>query len=89
MVHQPLGGAQGQATDMKIQVEEMMNIKKQLNEIYVKHTGKEYSFIEQSLERDKFMSPTEAKEFGLIDKILDLNPEEHQQASLVSTDEKK
>ena len=76
MVHQPSGGARGQATDIQIQAEEMIKIKRQLNEIYVKHTGQEFSFIEQSLERDKFMSPFEAKDFGLIDKILAHLPKE-------------
>jgi len=78
MVHQPSGGARGQATDIQIQAEEMIKIKRQLNEIYVKHTGQEFSFIEQSLERDKFMSPFEAKDFGLIDKILEHPPKEAQ-----------
>merc|ERR1712179_846986 len=71
MVHQPSGGAQGQATDIQIQAEEIIKIKRQLNEIYVKHTGQELSYIEQNMERDKFMSPFEAKDFGLIDKILE------------------
>merc|ERR1712113_694334 len=71
MVHQPSGGARGQATDIQIQAEEIIKLKKQLNEIYVKHTNKPLSFIEQNMERDKFMSPAEAHEFGLIDKILE------------------
>ena len=71
MVHQPSGGARGQATDIQIQAEEIIKIKRQLNEIYVKHTGKDLSFIEQNMERDKFMGPQEALEFGLIDKILE------------------
>ena len=71
MVHQPSGGAYGQATDIQIQAEEIIKIKGQLNGIYVKHTGRELSFIEQNMERDKFMSPTEARDFGLIDKILE------------------
>ena len=70
MVHQPSGGAQGQATDIQIQAEEIIKIKRQLNEIYVKHTGQELSYIEQNMERDKFMSPFEAQDFGLIDKII-------------------
>merc|ERR1719325_365664 len=76
MVHQPSGGAQGQATDIQIQAEEIIKLKRQLNEIYVKHTGRDLSFIEQNMERDKFMSPLEAKEFGLIDKILEHPPKE-------------
>lgn len=76
MVHQPSGGAQGQATDIQIQAEEIIKIKKQLNGIYVKHTGREMSFIESNMERDKFMSPVEAQEFGLIDKILEHPPKD-------------
>ena len=76
MVHQPSGGAQGQATDIQIQAEEIIKIKRQLNEIYVKHTGRDLSFIEQNMERDKFMSPNEARDFGLIDKILEHPPKE-------------
>merc|ERR1711953_927685 len=71
MVHQPSGGASGQATDIQIQAEEIIKLKRQLNEIYVKHTGRDLSFIEQNMERDKFMSPAEARDFGLIDKILE------------------
>merc|ERR1712079_69275 len=74
MVHQPSGGAQGQATDIQIQAEEIIKLKRQLNEIYVKHTNKDLSFIEQNMERDKFMDPTQALEFGLIDKILEHPP---------------
>ena len=74
MIHQPSGGAQGQATDILIHAEEIIKIKRQLNEIYVKHTGKDLSYIESNMERDKFMSPQEAQEFGLIDKILEHVP---------------
>jgi len=74
MVHQPSGGAQGQATDILIQAEEITNLKKQLNQIYVKHTGQTLEFIHESLERDKFMNPTQALEFGLIDKVLEHPP---------------
>jgi len=74
MVHQPSGGARGQATDIQIQAEEIIKLKKQLNEIYVKHTKQPLDYIYQSMERDKFMDPTEAKEFGLIDKILEQIP---------------
>ncbi|XP_023328881.1 ATP-dependent Clp protease proteolytic subunit, mitochondrial [Eurytemora carolleeae] len=74
MVHQPSGGAQGQATDILIQAEEITNLKRQLNNIYVKHTGQTYDMIESSLERDKFMNPQQALEFGLIDKILEHPP---------------
>ena len=76
MVHQPSGGAHGQASDIQIQAEEIIKIKRQLNEIYVKHTGRDLSFIEQNMDRDKFMSPSEARDFGLIDKILEHPPKE-------------
>merc|ERR1712062_691416 len=71
MIHQPSGGAYGQATDIQIQAEEIIKLKRQLNEIYVKHTGRDLATIEASMERDNFMSPQEALEFGLIDKILE------------------
>jgi len=74
MIHQPSGGAQGQATDIQIQAEEIMKMKKQINQIYMKHTGQELNYIEQNMERDKFMSPVEAKEFGLIDTVLEHPP---------------
>jgi len=70
MVHQPSGGARGQATDVLIHAEEISKLRNQLNGIYVKHTGKPLDFIEKAMERDNFMNPTEALEFGLIDKIL-------------------
>lgn len=71
MVHQPSGGFQGQATDIMIHAEETLKLKKRLNEIYVKHTGQDYDSIVNALERDNFMSPEEAKEFGLIDEIVE------------------
>ncbi|XP_020286082.1 ATP-dependent Clp protease proteolytic subunit, mitochondrial [Pseudomyrmex gracilis] len=70
MTHQPSGGAHGQATDIQIQAMEILKLKKQINELYVKHTGQDLEKIEKCMERDNYMSPTEAKEFGLIDKIL-------------------
>lgn len=70
MIHQPSGGVRGQATDILIHAEEIMKTKKQINKIYAKHTGKPLEIIEQNMERDKFMSPQEALEFGIIDKIL-------------------
>ncbi|RZC34796.1 ATP-dependent Clp protease proteolytic subunit, mitochondrial, partial [Asbolus verrucosus] len=70
MIHQPSGGAQGQATDIKIQAEEILKLKSQINSLYVKHTGLPLEKIEQSIERDMFMSPVEAQNFGIIDKIL-------------------
>src|SRR5215218_5540879 len=66
MVHQPSGGYQGQVTDILIHAREVESIKKRLNEIYVKHTGRDYATIEQALERDNFMTADAAKEFGLI-----------------------
>merc|ERR1712117_604489 len=74
MVHQPSGGARGQATDIQIQAEEIIKLKKQLNEIYVKHTNKPLQFIHDNMERDHFMSPQEALDFGIIDKILQHPP---------------
>jgi len=74
MIHQPSGGAQGQASDIQIQAEEILKLKKQINELYVKHTGKDFSFVESSMERDKFMNPVEAKAFGLIDTVLEHPP---------------
>ncbi|MCB9993891.1 MAG: ATP-dependent Clp protease proteolytic subunit [Hyphomicrobiaceae bacterium] len=69
MVHQPSGGYQGQATDILIHAAYTERLKKRLNEIYVKHTGQDYEVVHNALERDNFMSPEEAKEFGLIDQI--------------------
>jgi len=74
MIHQPSGGARGQATDIQIQAEEILKLKKQLNLIYVKHTKQELDYIEKSMERDNFMSPGEAKKFGLIDKVMEHVP---------------
>ena len=70
MIHQPSGGARGQATDMQIQVEEILKMKKSLTEIYVKHTGQPYNVLESDMERDKFMSAQEALNYGLIDEIV-------------------
>lgn len=70
MIHQPLGGAQGQATDIEIQANEILRLKKNLNEILAEVTGKEVSVIEKDTDRDHFMSSQEAKDYGLIDDIL-------------------
>jgi ATP-dependent Clp protease protease subunit len=70
MVHQPSGGYQGQATDILIHARETEKLKRRLNEIYVKHTGKSLAEVEEALERDRFMSPDEAKEWGLIDEVV-------------------
>ena len=71
MIHQPLGGARGQATDIEIQAREILRMKEILNGILAKNTGQKLSKIVKDTERDFFMSATEAKEYGLIDKILD------------------
>jgi len=71
MVHQPSGGYQGQVTDIEIQTKEIIKTKKRLNEIYAKHTGKDITNVELIMERDKYFSPAEAIEFGLIDKIVE------------------
>ncbi len=70
MVHQPSAGYQGQATDIEIHAKEILSLKKRLNQIYSKHTKKSEDEIKKALERDKFMSPTEAKDFGLIDEVV-------------------
>jgi ATP-dependent Clp protease protease subunit len=75
MVHQPLGGAQGQATDILIHAEEIKKMRNTLYEIYVKHTGRDIGEIEKALERDNFMSAEQAKEFGLIDHVVDTRPQ--------------
>ena len=71
MVHQPSGGYQGQATDIMIHAEETLKLKRRLNEIYVKHTDRKLEEVEHALERDNFMSPEDAKEWGLIDEIVE------------------
>ena len=71
MIHQPLGGTRGQATDIEIHANEVLSLKKRLNEIYSKHTNKSVEEIKPALERDNFMTPEDAKNFGLIDKIVD------------------
>ncbi|WP_207458544.1 ATP-dependent Clp endopeptidase proteolytic subunit ClpP [Azospirillum sp. SYSU D00513] len=74
MIHQPSGGAQGQASDIEIQAQEILKLRSRLNDIYVRHTGQPLDVIEQAMERDKFMSPQEAKEFGLIDEVVESRP---------------
>ncbi|WP_111732627.1 ATP-dependent Clp protease proteolytic subunit [Roseovarius amoyensis] len=71
MVHQPSGGYQGQATDIMIHAEETLKLKRRLNEIYVKHTGQTLKKVEEALERDYFLDPSEAKAWGLIDEIVE------------------
>ena len=71
MVHQPSAGYQGQATDIEIHAKEILALKDRLNKIYAKHTKKSEAEIKKALERDKFMTPTEAKDFGLIDEVVE------------------
>jgi ATP-dependent Clp protease protease subunit len=74
MVHQPSGGAQGQAADIEIQAREILALRHRLNEIYVRHTGQPLEVIERKLERDSFMSAEEAREFGLVDTVVENRP---------------
>jgi len=74
MVHQPSGGAQGQATDIEIQAREILAIRARLNQIYSKHTGQDLETIERTLERDRFMSGEEAKAFGIVDQVVESRP---------------
>ena len=74
MVHQPSGGFQGQATDIEIHAREILLLRQRLHEIYSHHTGQDAKVIEDALERDKFLSPPEAKEFGLIDEVVTERP---------------
>jgi ATP-dependent Clp protease protease subunit len=76
MVHQPSGGYQGQATDILIHAEETKRVKQRLNEIYGRHTGRDMKSIQEALERDNFMDAQGAKDFGLIDQVLEKRPEE-------------
>jgi ATP-dependent Clp protease protease subunit len=81
MVHQPSGGARGMASDIEIQAEDMRKTKKLLNEIYVKHTGQSYETIEKTLDRDRYMTADEAKEFGLIDHVYEKRADAEKEAS--------
>ncbi len=74
MMHQPSGGTQGQATDIEIQAREILNLRERLNKIYVEHTGQKLSVIEEAVERDRFMSPEEALDFGLVDEVVSSRP---------------
>jgi ATP-dependent Clp protease protease subunit len=76
MVHQPSGGFQGQASDIMIHAQEILNMRKRLNEIYVHHTGQPLKKIEEALERDMFFTAEAAKEFGIVDKVIERRPEE-------------
>jgi ATP-dependent Clp protease protease subunit len=81
MVHQPSGGYQGQATDIMIHAEETLKLKRRLNEIYVKHTGQTLEAVEAALERDKFLSAEDARDWGLIDEIVENRPREEPEGS--------
>ena len=76
MIHQPSGGFQGQATDIEIHAKEILSTRARLNQIYVKHTGQKLSKIESAMERDNFLTPTEAQSFGLIDEVVEKRPVE-------------
>ncbi len=83
MVHQPSGGFQGQASDIQRHAEDILKMKRRLNEVYVKHCDQEYDVVEQTLDRDHFMTATEAKEWGLVDRVVE------NRASLVEEGEDK
>ncbi|ACK51829.1 ATP-dependent Clp protease proteolytic subunit [Methylocella silvestris] len=76
MVHQPSGGFQGQASDILRHAEDIMKVKRRLNDIYVKHTGRDYDTIEKTLDRDHFMSSDDAREFGIVDSVISQRPDE-------------
>jgi ATP-dependent Clp protease protease subunit len=76
MMHQPSGGFQGQASDIVRHAEDIMKVKRRLNEIYVRHTGRDYDMIERTLDRDHFMSADESKEFGIVDHVIERRPDE-------------
>ena len=82
MIHQPSGGAQGQATDIEIQAREILQLRQRLNEMYVKHTGQPLDVIQAAVEGDKFMSPEEAKAFGLIDEVMNNRPPREEEVKL-------
>lgn len=75
MVHQPSGGYQGQASDIERHAQDIVKMKRRLNEIYVKHTGQKYDTVEKTLDRDHFMTAQETKDWGIIDQVLDKRPE--------------
>lgn len=75
MIHQPSGGFQGQATDIEIHAKEILALKSRLNQMYVKHTGQKLAVIEKNMERDNFMSASQAKEFGLVDHVIEKRSE--------------
>ena len=86
MIHQPSGGAQGQATDIEIQAREILALRARLNQIYVEHTGQDLETIERSMERDNFMTAEEAKEFGLLDEVVSSRPVVEEEAKSADGD---
>jgi ATP-dependent Clp protease protease subunit len=76
MIHQPSGGFQGQAADIEIHAKEILDLRARLNAIYAKHTGQDVATIESAMERDRFMTPEEAKAFGLVDEVVARRPEQ-------------
>jgi ATP-dependent Clp protease, protease subunit len=74
MVHQPSGGAQGQAADIEIQAREILKMRSRMNEIYARHTGQTLDAIEEATERDRYMSAEEAKAFGIVDQVVEKRP---------------
>ena len=89
MIHQPSGGAQGMAADIEIQAREILKLRQRLNEIYVQHTAQELDTIEKAMDRDNFMSPEEAKAFGLIDEVVTHRPKEDESDEKGGKDDKK
>jgi ATP-dependent Clp protease protease subunit len=88
MVHQPSGGAQGQASDIEIQAKEILHLRKRLNQIYVEHTGQPLDAIEAKLERDSYMSAQEAKDFGIVDEVVKSQPLPADAVTAVKSDAK-
>ncbi len=84
MIHQPSGGAQGQASDIEIQAKEILRIRHRMNELYAKYTGQPIDVIENAMERDKFLSADEAKTFGLVDEVIEKRPMPTEDASTVA-----
>ena len=85
MIHQPSGGFQGQATDIEIHAKEIIDVRRRLDEIIAKHTGQELKTIEDAMERDRFMTPIEAKEFGLVDEVIAERPKADEPGSKSSS----
>ena len=81
MIHQPSGGAQGQATDIEIQAKEILRIRHNLNQLYAQYTGQTLETIENAMERDRFLSAEEAKGFGLIDQVFDRRPQPSEESA--------